>query len=68
MNILPDEGGFGLALGVAKVKDQGQIAVVDSDTGDIDDARDALLLLYEHGESDIASVHDVPWTLLKAGT
>ena len=48
LDILPDEGGFRLALRVAKIEDQRQIAVVDSDTGDIDDARDALLLLCEH--------------------
>jgi hypothetical protein len=40
---LPDEGGLRLALGVAQVQDQGQVAVVDGDAGDIDDARDALL-------------------------
>jgi hypothetical protein len=40
---------------------------VDSDAGDIDDARDALLLYGEHW-SDVAAAHDVPWTLLTAGT
>lgn len=40
---VPDERGLGLALRVAKVEDQGQVAVVDSDAGDIDDARNALL-------------------------
>lgn len=42
---VPDERGLGLALRVAKVEDQRQVAVVDGDAGDIDDARDALLLL-----------------------
>lgn len=40
---VPDEGGLGLALGVAKVEDQRQVAVVDGDAGDVDDARNALL-------------------------
>jgi hypothetical protein len=44
---VPDEGGLGLALGVANVEDQGQVAVVDGDAGDIDDARDALLVVYQ---------------------
>jgi hypothetical protein len=44
---VPDEGGLGLALGVADVEDQGQVAVVDGDAGDIDDARDALLVVYQ---------------------
>jgi hypothetical protein len=42
--IVPDERGLGLALRVAKVEDQRQVAVVDGDAGDVDDARDALLL------------------------
>jgi hypothetical protein len=41
---VPDERGLGLALRVAKVEDQRQVAVVDGDAGDVDDARDALLL------------------------
>ncbi len=41
---LPDEGRLWLALGVAQVQNQGQIAVVDGDTRDVDDARNALLL------------------------
>ena len=65
---LPDEGGLGLALRVAKVEDQGQVAVVNGDAGDIDDARDALLLLYEYGRDGTGAPHDVPWTLLTAGT
>lgn len=48
LDVLPDEGGLWLALRVTKVKDQGQVAIVDSDTGNIDDTRDALLLLREH--------------------
>lgn len=43
---VPDERGLGLALRVAKVDDQGQVAVVDSNARDIDDARNALLLVY----------------------
>lgn len=39
----PDERGLWLAAGVSEVQNQRQVAVVDSDTGDIDDARDALL-------------------------
>jgi hypothetical protein len=44
---VPDERGLGLALGVANVEDQGQVAVVNGDAGDIDDARDALLVVYQ---------------------
>lgn len=47
---VPDERGLGLALGVAKVEDQGQVAVVDGDAGDVDDARDALLVLRQRRE------------------
>ena len=50
VGVVPDEGGLRLALGVAKVEDQGQVAVVDGDTGDIDDARDALLVCVSSGE------------------
>ena len=39
----PDERRLRLASGVSEVQDQRQVAVVDSDAGDIDDARDALL-------------------------
>ena len=48
--VSPDEGGLGLALGVAKVQDQGQVSVVDGDAGDIDDARNALLELCQRPE------------------
>lgn len=41
--MVPDERGLGLALGVAKVEDQREVAVVDGDAGDVDDAGDALL-------------------------
>jgi hypothetical protein len=41
---------------------------VDGDAGDIDDARDALLLLYEYCKDGTGAAHDVPWTLLTAGT
>jgi hypothetical protein len=40
---VPDEAGPGVAAGVAKVDDQGQIAVVDGDLGEANDASDALL-------------------------
>lgn len=40
----PDERRLGLASGVAEVQNQRKVAVVDSDTGDINDARDALLV------------------------
>lgn len=40
---VPDERGLGLALGVAQVEDQREVAVVDGDARDIDDAGDALL-------------------------
>lgn len=46
--VIPDEGGLRLALGVAKVQNQRQVTVVDGDARDIDDARDALLLLYQY--------------------
>lgn len=39
----PDEGGLWLALRIAKVQDQREVAVVDGNAGDINDARDALL-------------------------
>ena len=41
---LPDEAGPGVAAGVAKVDDQGKVAVVDSNLGETNDAGDALLL------------------------
>jgi hypothetical protein len=41
---LPDEAGPRVAASVAKVDDQGKVAVVDSDLGETDDASDALLL------------------------
>ena len=41
---LPDEAGPGVAAGVAKVDDQGKVAVVDGDLGETNDAGDALLL------------------------
>ena len=65
---VPDEGGLRLALRVTQVEDQGQVAVVDGDAGDIDDARDALLVLYQYRSCDFAGAQDVPWTLLTAGT
>ena len=40
---LPDEAGPGVAAGVAKVDDQGKVAVVDGDLGEANDASDALL-------------------------
>jgi hypothetical protein len=54
--VSPNEGGLGLALGVAKVQDQGQVPVVDGDAGDIDDARNALLELCQRPECDGAGV------------
>lgn len=39
----PDEGRLWLATRVSKVQNQGEIAIVDGNTGDIDDAGDALL-------------------------
>ena len=41
----PDEGRLRLAAGVSEVQNQREISVVNGDTGDIDDARDALLEL-----------------------
>lgn len=41
---LPDEAGPGVAASVAKVDDQGKVAVVDGDLGETNDASDALLL------------------------
>jgi hypothetical protein len=41
---LPDEAGPGVTAGVAKVDDQGKVAVVDGDLGETNDAGDALLL------------------------
>jgi hypothetical protein len=41
---LPDEAGPRVAAGVAKVDDQGKVAVVDGDLGEANDASDALLL------------------------
>lgn len=41
---LPDEAGPRVAAGVAKVDDQGKVAVVDADLGETNDAGDALLL------------------------
>jgi hypothetical protein len=40
---VPDEAGPGVAAGVAQVDDQGQVAVVDGDLGEANDASDALL-------------------------
>jgi hypothetical protein len=40
---VPDEAGPGVAAGVAKVDDQGKVAVVDGDLGEANDASDALL-------------------------
>jgi hypothetical protein len=54
--ISPDERGLRLALGVAKVQDQGQVSIVDGDAGDIDDARNALLELCQRAERDSAGV------------
>jgi hypothetical protein len=39
----PNERWLGLAAGVSKIQNQGEIAVVDGNAGDINDARDALL-------------------------
>jgi len=41
----PDEGRLWLAAGVSEVQNQREISVMNGDTGDIDDARDALLEL-----------------------
>lgn len=41
---LPDEAGPGVAAGVAKVDDQGKVAVVDGDLGETNDTGDTLLL------------------------
>ena len=41
---LPDEAGPGVAAGVAKVDDQGKVAVVDGDLRETNDTGDALLL------------------------
>lgn len=40
---VPDEAGPRVAAGVAKVDDQGKVAVVDGDLGEANDASDALL-------------------------
>jgi len=40
---VPDEAGPRVAAGVAKVDDQGQVAVVDGDLREANDASDALL-------------------------
>jgi hypothetical protein len=40
---VPDEAGPRVAAGVSKVDDQGQVAVVDGDLGETNDASDALL-------------------------
>jgi hypothetical protein len=40
---VPDETGPRVAAGVAKVDDQGKVAVVDGDLGEANDASDALL-------------------------
>lgn len=40
---VPDEAGPGVAAGVAKVDDEGKVAVVDTDLGETNDASDALL-------------------------
>jgi hypothetical protein len=39
----PNEGRLRLAVGVAKIQNQWEVAIVDGNTGDIDDAGDALL-------------------------
>lgn len=40
----PNEGWPGLTSRVTEIQNQGQVAVVNSDTGDIDDASNALLV------------------------
>lgn len=39
----PNEGRLGLAARVSEIQDEREIAVVDGDPGDVDDASDALL-------------------------
>ena len=41
---VPDEAGPRVAASVAEVDDQGEVAVVDGDLGETNDASDALLL------------------------
>lgn len=43
VGVSPDERGLGLALGVAEIEDQREVAIVYRDAGDIYDATDALL-------------------------
>jgi hypothetical protein len=43
----PNEGRFRLAVGVPKVQNQREIAIVNGNAGDIDDAGDALLDMCE---------------------
>lgn len=40
----PDERWLGLASRVTEIQNQREVAVVNSDAGDIDDARNALLV------------------------
>jgi hypothetical protein len=42
----PNERRLWLAPGVSEVQNQRQISIVNGDAGDINDARDALLMLY----------------------
>jgi hypothetical protein len=44
----PNEGGLRLAVGVTKIQNQWEVAIVNGDTGDIDDAGDALLQIRQY--------------------
>jgi hypothetical protein len=44
----PNEGGLRLAVGVTKIQNQREVAIVNGDTGDIDDAGDALLQIRQY--------------------
>jgi hypothetical protein len=43
----PNEGRLRLAAGVSKIQDQWEVAIVNGNAGDIDDAGDALLDMCE---------------------
>lgn len=65
----PDERGLGLAVGVAKIQDQWEVSVVNSNAGDVDDARDALLMpVRERFVLSVTSRGGAPLTLLIVAT
>ena len=67
----PDERGLRLAARVSEVEDQGEVAVVDGDAGDVDDAGDALLptvSMWVMEEGKGGRLEGEPWIPLRAGT